>query len=1026
MNLRPKSNDPEHQLRHARERVELLVKQGEENAASIVLGENSALANDEESVLEIIYAEFLALESCGVRPESSRWLDRFPAHRSRLERLLKLHDFLSTDQPVSTDGQSEVGSLSRHSHRDRVPEQDVAVQPFARYELLNEIGRGGMGIVYRARQQGLGRIVAVKVLRSIEIHSKVRFRFQKEAETVASLQHPNIVQVIEISLEAGKEFLSMEYLGGGSLEAKLRDKKWSNHEIAVLIQTLAEAVHYAHERGIIHRDLKPANVIFTTELTPKIVDFGLAKKIQDDLKATVTEAVLGTPCYMSPEQAAGNETPIGVSTDVYSLGVILYQMLTGRLPFEGKTAIETLRWILDRDCDPPSRYAQVPRDLETICLKCLSKSPGARYDTAQELADDLARFLDHSPIRARRASWLERMNRRIRRHPQVAILAASIIVVSIGASTVLFYQNRTVDQLSRENAQRVKSEAKLREQVTRVEGAYEASLEKARSSVKEWTQLGLRLDSEPGMDGLRRKAFEDAIAHYDQFLSAGEVEDTIRFEAAVAAIRAAHFHADLGEYGIAESELRKAEKWLEPVPVDLKLKWNQADIQISLANILRRVDRWEESYQAYHNAIKIVGELLEVDPNNTGYLIRQSNALVNFCVVLKYQGKLDQGLNTYVQALRLSTKAAAIRAKQTLPDFLSRDAIVGKHEIHSALDQVIGYLAKLCCSLQEQDPTLLVALAKENYLPEIALCLDDAGQILESQLQMVQAELSIREAIRLRKLSRSLAQENRRIDQFLARSETNLGKLLFACERFEEARGNLDEADQIYSKLVEDFPERTDCRTEWAHCLMSIARCNRAKLDWQQAAKYSGMAVEQLKVVAEQSESPAIEDNVGSSMLLHSHFLKKAGDEVRAKLELQNALKLTQNRFRSCNGHAWMLALEGQLSDDDKDLALQLSETATNLSPNSGYVWNTRALALARAERWSESLEAIERAIDLGNGGTPSDWYIKSMALAGSGDLEAAQHWFSKADSLRSANGNNPSELTRLAKLAEQMMRHGK
>jgi serine/threonine protein kinase len=190
---------------------------------------------------------------------------------------------------------------------------------------------------------------AVKVLRPIENHPKVRQRFQQEAETVASLQHPNIVQVIEISLENGKEFLSMEYLGCGSLEAKLDENSWSNHEMAELIQTLAQAIHYAHGRGIIHRDLKPANILFTTEHMPKIVDFGLAKKIQDELTESVTGGVIGTPCYMSPEQAAGNDSPIGFSTDIYSLGVILYQLLTKKLPFEGKHALETLRWIVDRE-----------------------------------------------------------------------------------------------------------------------------------------------------------------------------------------------------------------------------------------------------------------------------------------------------------------------------------------------------------------------------------------------------------------------------------------------------------------------------------------------------------------------------------------------------------------------------------------------------------------------------------------------------------------------------------------------------
>ena len=275
MDTRKTANDTERLLRIARSKVEQLVEKGESDAANLVLAENPELANDPEAALELIYAEFLALDEIGRLPESNSWLEKFPAHRPRLERLLKLHDFLSTDKTAS------LGALSTTEFvGERSPEQDVALQPFNKYELLNELGRGGMGIVYRARQEGLGRIVALKVLRSIENHPKVRQRFQQEAETVASLQHPNIVQVIEISLENGKEFLSMEYLGGGSLEAKLHEKSWSNHEMAELIQTLAQAIHYAHGRGIIHRDLKPANILFTTEHTPKIVGFSLFQSIE--------------------------------------------------------------------------------------------------------------------------------------------------------------------------------------------------------------------------------------------------------------------------------------------------------------------------------------------------------------------------------------------------------------------------------------------------------------------------------------------------------------------------------------------------------------------------------------------------------------------------------------------------------------------------------------------------------------------------------------------------------------------------
>lgn len=1018
MKDRPTAKETERLLRNACSNVARLVQQGQFGAANSVLKENPQLANDSECTIEIIYAEFLALEECGQLLDPIRWLDRYPAHRQRLERLLKLHDLLSTEQTATSESISD-----RRSEGERSVEQDVSDQPFAKYKLLDELGRGGMGIVYRARQEGLGRIVALKVLRSIDHHPKVRQRFQQEAETVASLQHPNIVQVIEISLESGKEFLAMEYLGGGSLESKIAANPWSNHDIAVLIRTISLSIHYAHERGIVHRDLKPANILFTSDGTAKVVDFGLAKRIQDEIRTTVTGSVLGTPCYMSPEQASGTDVAIGIASDIYSLGVILYQMLTKRLPFEGSTAMETLRWISERECVPPSHWApKIPRDLETICLKCLDKNPSARFSTAKDLAEDLDRFLDHMPIKARRISWIERTGRRIKRYPHVAALAATIAVVSASASVLLYFQNQTVDQLARENEQHQKSEAALRERVTLAESAYEASLRKARASVTEWTQLGLRLDNDPGMDGLRRKAFEDAVAYYKECMATNNVDDSIRMEAAIASTRVAYFHADLGEFETAEEDLRQADHWLSALPLNTKVKWNQADIQVLLANVLRRMDRWDESQNCYQNAIAIGRDLLASDPNNAGYHIRQSNALVNLCVVYKYHGMWDESLITYLQAIYLSTKAATLRTKQPLPQFLAQDVIKKQDQVPIALEQVTNYLTELCHKLNIENPELLSVLAKENYLSEIALCLDDAGQVFETKSQVVLAEKTYREAIRLRQLTQSLAQQNRRIEQFLARSETNLGKLLFASDRFEESRASLDAANKIYSKLAMDFPERTDYRNEWYACLMIQASCSRSKLNYSEAAEFTKQAIGQLHYVYKQSKSTTVQDNLARCKLAYSYYLKRTGAQQLSIEAFNQGMEVASERFGPLNSHAWMLALEDDLSESDTQLALNLSEKATLSSPKSGYVWNTRALVLARAELWNESLDAIEMALRFENGGGPSDWYIKSMALAGQGKIEEARQWFSKAESLQNARRSYDSELRRQKTMAEKLL----
>jgi serine/threonine-protein kinase len=290
------------------------------------------------------------------------------------------------------------------------------------YELLDVLGKGGMGVVYRARQTALNRLVAVKMIQP-EVYAgpAERARFRTEAEAAAGLQHPNIVQVYEVGEHDGRPFLALEYVDGGSLADRLGGTPLPARAAAELVETLARAIHYAHERGVVHRDLKPANVLLTAGGTAKVADFGLAKRLEGEAGQTRTGAVLGTPNYMAPEQAAGRVKEIGPAADVYGLGAILYELLTGRPPFQGTTLLETLEQVRSQTPVPPRLLRpQVPRDLETVCLKCLEKDPGRRYASARDLADELRRYLNGEPIRARSFNLLERFTRALEhRHHDV-------------------------------------------------------------------------------------------------------------------------------------------------------------------------------------------------------------------------------------------------------------------------------------------------------------------------------------------------------------------------------------------------------------------------------------------------------------------------------------------------------------------------------------------------------------------------------------------------------------------------------
>jgi mono/diheme cytochrome c family protein len=306
------------------------------------------------------------------------------------------------------------------------------------YEIIRVIDRGGMGVVFEARQLALGRTVAVKMISAGHLGPRAVARFRLEAEAVARLQHPNVVQIFEVNQVNGRPFFSMEHVAGGSLADLLARQPPSPRRAAELTATLARAVQAAHEGGIVHRDLKPSNVLLTADGTPKIADFGLAKRLDEGSAHTHTGEILGTLSYMAPEQAEGHKDLIGPATDVYALGAILYELLARRPPFQGATPLASLRLVLGEEPVPPSWLApSVPRDLEAICLKCLEKAPGRRYGSAQALADDLRRFLSGEPVTARRSGWARRAWKWARRHPQGAVLGVAAGVLALLAAFLL-------------------------------------------------------------------------------------------------------------------------------------------------------------------------------------------------------------------------------------------------------------------------------------------------------------------------------------------------------------------------------------------------------------------------------------------------------------------------------------------------------------------------------------------------------------------------------------------------------------
>jgi WD40 repeat protein/tRNA A-37 threonylcarbamoyl transferase component Bud32 len=427
------------------------------------------LAAAEEAERGPLLRELLKVElhyRRGERPSAEDYRRRFPEHGPLVESVFEQVSRAAGGAPGPAAGsRAENGPLST---APELPPQESAQDPLNSagklpsipgYEVLGVLGRGGMGVVYKARQIGLNRLVALKMIRPEAVASpEHRARFRTEAEAVARLQHPNIVQIHEVGEHAGRPFLSLEFMAGGSLGQRLDGTPLPARQAAEMVQALAQAVHHAHQHEIIHRDLKPVNVLLTGdpgtplgECTPKITDFGLAKKRDDPAGQTLESAILGTPSYMAPEQAAGRVREVSPRTDVYALGAILYECLTGRPPFKGTTVDETLEQVRAQEPVPVRRLRpKVPRDLETICLRCLRKDPRRRYPSARKLADDLRRFLKGEPIRARPSSAAERVVKWARRKPAVAALTLALVLLASAAlGTVLWQWRQSQADLAR-------------------------------------------------------------------------------------------------------------------------------------------------------------------------------------------------------------------------------------------------------------------------------------------------------------------------------------------------------------------------------------------------------------------------------------------------------------------------------------------------------------------------------------------------------------------------------------------------
>jgi serine/threonine protein kinase len=699
---------------------------------------------------------------------------------------------------VETVQGATVSSAARP--REKLP-PDLPTVPG--YEILGMLGHGGMGVVYKARQVNLNRLVALKMI-SAGVHASPQLlaRFHVEAEAVASLQHPNIVQIYEVSEHDGCPYFSLEFMDGGALDEKFGGKPQPPRASAELVETLARAMHCAHQRGVIHRDLKPANVLLTAHGVAKITDFGLAKRLED-ASQTQTGAILGTPSYMAPEQATGNIRAIGPATDVYALGAILYELLTGRPPFYAKSTMETLQQVQSREPSPLARWrVAVPRDLEIICLKCLEKEPRKRYASAEALANDLRRFLAGEPIKARPVSAWERAAKWARRRPA---LAALLLVSVLSALSLLGVGLSYHVRLQHSNDE-LKSALK----------SADNNFDRARRAVgKVLTVMAEEhLADKPHMEEKQKELLEEALKIYQEFLEERSSDPAMLEQTAQAYKRMGDILRMLGKYDPAKDMYRQAIELLTRLDRGAPSTSDYRDELAYSYNFLgeasRRAGHREEANEAYLQAFKLLEELATQFPQVPSYQRELSRTIYNLGI-LRADTSPKEAENLYQQAIsRLEklTPGAPAYQQDLARSYLNLGAVLGKTKRFAEAKQANDRAITLLEDLVNRFPT------NRDYKHELALCCNNLGISLSATKQYDEAEKSYQKAVRtLTELTRDFSDVPEFRSQ-LANAYNSLGSLLDETLRLAAAKSAWLEALRIYEKLVFEQPDVPDYRAE--------------------------------------------------------------------------------------------------------------------------------------------------------------------------------------------------------------------
>ncbi|HEY7327387.1 MAG TPA: serine/threonine-protein kinase [Gemmataceae bacterium] len=965
-------------------------------------------ASEREQRLDNLATAYLKAQEAGQAPDRQALLDsnrdlaselrEFFADQDRLERLA------APLRPLADLSGPDVSStpLPMRTGAETAPQLPSPPRSFGDYTVLAAVGQGGMGVVWKARQKRPDRLVALKMFRAGDLASPTDVqRFRNEAEVIAQLDHPHILPVYEVGERDGVHYFSMKLVGGGSLADHLDSFRADPRAAARLLGTIARAVHYAHQRGILHRDLKPSNILLDAQGEPHVSDFGLAKRVETDSSLTQSGTLVGTPSYMAPEQTRSQKGAVTTATDVYGLGAVLYALLTGRPPFQGETVMDTLEQVREREPEKPSRLdSRVDRNLDTVCLKCLSKDPDRRYASAADLGEDLERWLAGKPVKARRAGRGERAWKWVRRNPALAsLLAVVALSAATGVAGLVWHNERLRAEAEKTAQQRDAARDEQQRAAQVVDDMYTRVAE-------EW--LGPR----PRLQPLQREFLEKALEYYEHAAEVWSDDPGLRRKIPGLYRRVGTIQTALGRHDRAEESLRRAvvgfENFAAENPNDSIVRNGLLGSLTDLGHALLATRRLPEAMQVYRRTIELAMKLVADFPDQPELTDRPFLARSNLALALTRAGRSEEAESLYREALTgLDRLPQNIRNRPDVRYLLANTQnglgsvyhLAGRfadaephyrqaateferlaHEFpanrvyHERWASALSNLGTALNNLNRAKDARPALIQAESIMDRFATDFPDLPDI-PSQLSGIQINLAsvlgkLGETGEAEKFyQKAIATLGKLVVRFpavpehrsrLGAAQLNLGNLLRRASRFTDAEGPAREAVRTRQGLASDFPEQSVYQNDLATALFALGSTLNGSGQFCAADEaYSRARGLQEKLLTTEPGNPAYRSALAST----------------------------------CFNLSLLLVWDQGPPYPRVDRALELAARAVELEPQTARRWQALGLAQFRVGKWRESLTALQRARELGLE-YGRDHFFQAMAHWKLEEQEESHHHF--------------------------------